>query len=369
MNNNLVDFGETIDTLISGEDLSRAATREAFTRILEAEQTEMHQGAFLAAITAKGPTPRELAGAWQAIFELDTVKVNTETAQPLLDNCGTGMDGFKTFNISTAAALVAAAGGVPMARHGARGITSGCGTVDLCESLGVDAECRAELVKSSIETSGIGLFNGMSRTVHPQALFRVLSRMQFGSILNIAASLANPVSPEYGVRGVYAKNLVPSVAQTMKEIGFKRALVFHGTSGNCQKGMDELSPVGTNLAAELCSDGSIREFQVFPQDVGVSKDCRLEEIASGDSVGEEALRLARIATGRDRGTLYETVCLNAAPIFYISGAVSSLKQGVDKSRELIASGRVLDSLYQWVGSQNRDPRAGIARLEAVLESV
>jgi len=369
MSNKVADFGRTIDKLISGEELSRAATREAFSQILQAEQTEMHQGALLAGITAKGPSPRELAGAWQAIFELDTVKVTPRTERPLLDNCGTGMDGFKTFNISTAAALVGVAGGVPMARHGARGITSGCGTVDLCEALGVDAECRAELVTESIEACGIGLFNGMSQTVHPQALFRVLSRMQFGSILNIVASLANPVAPEYGVRGVYDKDLVRPVIQTMKEIGFKRALVFHGASGNGHKGIDELSPVDTNLSAELSEDGSIREFRISPQELGINKDAQLEEIASGASVQEEALRLARIVTGRDQGTLYETVCLNAAPIFYISGAVSSLEQGMEKSRELIDSGRVLDKLSQWVESQNRDPRAGAARLKTLLESV
>ena len=131
---------------------------------------------------------------------------------------------FKTFNISTGASIVAAAGGVCLARHGARAITSRCGTVDLCEMLGVDVECSADTVQASIEQSGLGLFNCMSPTTHPQALFRILSQMSFGSILNIAASLANPANPAYGVRGVYAWEMIDPVIQTMREMGFQEYL-------------------------------------------------------------------------------------------------------------------------------------------------
>jgi anthranilate phosphoribosyltransferase len=360
------NFGKLVDKLISGQNLSREETREAFVQILKKEQTEIHQGAFLAAITAKGPHPQEIAGAWEAIFELDTVKVRPETTKPLLENCGTGMDGFKTFNISTTAALIGAAGNRAMARHGARAITSNCGTVDLCEALGVDVECAPDLVKESIEECGIGIFNGMSQTVHPQALFRILSQMSFGSILNITASLANPVCPKYGVRGVYAKDLVLPVAQIMKEIGFKRAVVFHGLTGNGQGGIDELSPVHKSLVAELSEDGEIREFEIWPQEVGINKRAHLQEIARGDSIQDEALRLLRIICGKDRSTLYETVCLNAAPIFYVSGAVSSFKQGMEMSRAIIDSGKVLDGLCKWVNVQNSDSKLGKEKLESLL---
>ena len=143
----------------------------SFHPILLNEQPDLQQGAFLAAITAKGPTPEEIAGIWEAIYEVDTVKVRPEVSGPLVENCGTGMDSIKTFNVSTAAALVAASDGVFIARHGARAITSRCGTVDLLESLGIDMECDAAVVKRSIEKAGIGIFNGMSQKVHPQALF------------------------------------------------------------------------------------------------------------------------------------------------------------------------------------------------------
>ena len=167
-------------------------------------------------MTAKGPTPPEIAGAWQAIVEFDTATVEVSQEAPLVDNCGTGMDSLKTFNVSSAAAVVAAAGGVRMARHGARGLTSACGTVDLLEAVGIAVECDVAAVARSIETCGIGLFNGMSPRVHPRALFRILSQIRFGSILNIAASLASPCRPSHAVRGVYAADLLTPVTRVVR---------------------------------------------------------------------------------------------------------------------------------------------------------
>lgn len=360
-------FGEAINRLMTGENLSCRETRGFFAQILESSQSEIHQGAFLAAITAKGPVPGEIAGAWQAIYDLDTVKEAPAVRTPVVDNCGTGMDGFKTFNISTAAAIVAAAGGVCLARHGARAITSRCGTVDLCEALGIDVECPAEIVRQSIERAGIGLFNGMSGQTHPRALFRILSQMQFGSILNIAASLANPANPRYGVRGVYAAEMVVPVAETMREIGFRRAIVFHGKSGNGRGGLDELSPVGENLLAELHESGEIVTATLDPVAAGLPPSLRLEEIAGGGDPRREARRLLALFRGAERGALYETVCLNTAPIFKVSGRVEELRAGVDKAREVIDSGMALEKLKQWVRTQNREPASGTRRLEALLD--
>lgn len=369
MDSNVKNFGNFINRLIAGEDLTREETRNLFNEILLDEQPELHQGAFLAAITAKGPSPKEIAGAWQAIYELDTVKVSPNIEKPLVDNCGTGMDSFKTFNISTGSSIVAAAGGVCLARHGARAITSHCGTVDLCEAIGVDVECSALTVKESIESVGLGLFNGMSPGVHPQALFRILSRMCFGSILNIAASLANPANPRYGVRGVYAREMVYPVVETMKEIGFERAMVFHGSSGNGVGGMDELSPVCESFVAELNPDGNVVNYILHPEAVGLKNNFKLEEIAGGHDPHQEALRLLKVLTGKDKGALYETVCLNAAPIFLVADDVGNLKEGVEKSRAVIDSGFALEKLRQWVQSQNIDPEAGEKRFQSLLEEL
>ena len=127
-------FGNKVDSLIKGLNLDRSEARELFCQILINEQPDLQQGAFLAAITAKGATPQEIAGIWEAIYEIDTVKFHPEVEGPLVENCGTGMDAIKTFNISTAASIVAASDGIIMAKHGARAITSKCGAVDILES-------------------------------------------------------------------------------------------------------------------------------------------------------------------------------------------------------------------------------------------
>ncbi len=369
MNTAMKAFGHLINRLMAGESLSKEESRLALLQILNNEVTEIQQGAFLAAITAKGPVPEEIAGVWQAIYEVDTAAAAPQTPTPLVDNCGTGMDAFKSFNISTAAAVVAAAGGVPMARHGARAITSRCGTVDLCEALGVDVECPVGTVTASIEKANIGLFNGMSPTIHPQALFRILSQMGFGSILNIAASLANPARPLLGVRGVYAADMVVPVARTMQAIGFAKAMVFHGSGINGSGGMDELSPLGNSLVAELTADGHIRTDTIHPSDLGLNLNASMDAIAAGTDAQSEALRLLRIFSGQDRGPLFETICLNAAPIFYIAGGAPDLKSGLEKARDLIDRGRALDCLQQWVATQNIDPAAGQARLTQLLTQI
>jgi len=369
MSNRFKEFGNAINRLIVGEDLTRNETKQLVSEILSGEQSDIHQGAFLAAITAKGPNPDEIAGTWEAIYELDTVRVSPKVKAPLVDNCGTGMDSFKTFNISTAAAIVAAAGGVSLARHGARAITSRCGTVDLCEALGVDVECPPEVVRTSIETTGIGLFNGMSATVHPQALFRILSQMSFGSILNIAASLANPAGPAYGVRGVYSRKMIAPVIHTMKAIGFKRAMVFHGSTGNCTGGMDELSPVAESFVAELSEDGSIEQYTLTPESIGLRHWSTIEEIAGGADPHNEALKLLKVFTGKEKQILYETICLNTAPIFYIAGSVSSLKVGMNRARDVIDSGKALDKLRQWVQTQQREPQDGKKRLDTIINTL
>lgn len=367
MDDKMKQFGQSINRLIVGKDLTREQTRDLVSEILLGEQSEIHQGAFLSAITAKGPSPKEIAGAWQAIFELDTMKVVPDVEGPLVDNCGTGMDGFKTFNISTCSSIVAAAGGVCLARHGARAITSRCGTVDLCEALGVDVECSCDTVQHSIEKTGIGLFNGMSANTHPQALFRILSQMSFGSILNIAASLANPANPTCGVRGVYSRQMIDPVIQTMKEMGFRKALVFHGTTGNGSGGIDELSPVGKSYVAELDSDGHVIHYTIDPNTTGLKHPANLEDIAAGEDPHEEALRFLRVLSGAQTDALYETVCLNAAPIFYVAGKADSLREGIEKSRDIIDSGQALDKLKQWVETQNQNPRKGEEKFSSLLQ--
>jgi len=358
-------FGQIIMRLIRGGHMSRTETYEAFCSILNDEVTEMQQGAFLAALCAKGETEQEIAGAWQAIYDLDTEKARVRTVRPLVDNCGTGMDTFKTFNISTGASLIASAGGIPMARHGARALTSTCGTVDIAEALGVDVECDVAVVAKSIEKARIGLFNGMSPKTHPNALGRILSKIFFGSTLNIAASLANPALPKFAVRGVYSRDMLVPVSKVMRELGYLRALIVNGEiDGSEDLSIDEASVIGPTYCAELGEDGQITEFEIHPSALGIS-NADPQELAPHGTKEQEAKAMVDLLRGKGSQTRLYAVALNASLVFYVSGESPSIGDGFEKAREILDSGLGYEQLRRWVMTQNRDPESGLRRLEQV----
>jgi anthranilate phosphoribosyltransferase len=365
MEESLRYFGGQVDALIKGSSLTRKEASFLFKQILNNEQPDLQQGAFLAAITAKGATPAEIAGIWEAIYEIDTVHVHPNVNGPLVENCGTGMDAVKTFNISTGASLVAAADGIIMAKHGARAITSKCGAVDILETLGVDVECDANLVKRSIERAGIGIFNGMSAQIHPSALYRILSQIRFGTVLNVAGSLANPAKPAYAVRGVYSEKMVRPIAEAMREIGFKRAFVVHGRSRDDVRGMDELSSLGRSCVAQLAEDGTIREYSVSAQDLGLTEADESTLLYQSDKEAE-AIKLLRVLSGEEMGCRRDIVCLNAAPIFCITDHASNLKDGMEKAADIIDSGKPIKKLKAWVAAQNMDAGPAREKLDEML---
>ena len=359
-------FGSKIQRLIEKKNLDRSTTREMFHYVLKGEQPELQQGAFLAALAAKGETPEEIAGAWEAIRELDTIQVEPKVDGPILDNCGTGMDPLKTFNISTTASILAAAEGVVLARHGARSITSKCGTVDVAEALGVDVEAGVEVAKRSVEQCGLGLFNGMSPLVHPKGLFRILSQIRFGTTLNIAGSLASPILPHLGVRGVFSPEMVDRVAEVMREIGYKEAYVFHGFRDDGQPAMDEISNLGPTMFCRLNQRGQLEKFILEPEELGV-KRAKAGELAPAGSPDEEAVGLVRLLAGQENGARQDAVCLNTAPMFLLARRVQDFKEGVELARELVFSGKGLAKLEEWVSCQNAESRVGQAKLETVLK--
>lgn len=352
----LKEFGAGINRLIRRENLTEEETYDMFRAVLLNEQPDLQQGAFLAALAAKGETIDELAGAWRAIFELDTNRASGRLPQPVFENSGTGMDGARTFNVSSAAAIVAAACGVPMARHGARAITSTCGTVDILEAVGIDADCDIETVERSIREAGIGLFNGASPKVHPAGLGRILSRIRFGSTLNIAASLAHPCKPSMGLRGVYAESVMEKVADTMQRIGYRRGMVVFGRDAETGAGMDEASISGVTEAIEF-APGKRHRICFAPEDVGLRR-ARASEIASTGSLQSEADRFLSVLSGRGPKACVDFTCLNAAAVLYIADRCRSLKQGIEISRETIETGRAMKKLQEWLRLQGRRQSPG-----------
>jgi anthranilate phosphoribosyltransferase len=355
--------------LTRGENLTRAEARECWRQICEEEQSDLQQGGFIGALKAKGETPEEVAGTFEALYEYDTVKVTVDTPEPLIDNAGTGADTLKTFNISTGAAIVGAACGLYVVRHAARAISSNSGAIDVVEALGVNVERAPDLPKQSIEKAGIGAWNAFLPSVHPKTLARVLSQIRFGSAINLVGPLLNPTMPTYKVMGVPTPEMIDIEIRTLREIGFKRAFVMHGLAdGVPGKGMDELSTLGPSHVAELAEDGTISTSLFDASALGIPR-ARYEDIASTRDVQAGALKLLRVLTGADRGACRDIVCLNAAPLLYVYGRVASLEEGLDLARTAIDNGGALAKLRDWVTWQNVKPEDGRPKLEALLEQI
>lgn len=361
----LAAFGQKIQKLIEKQNLTRSETHSAFLQILKNEQPELHQGAFLSALVAKGETSEEISGAWQAIQETDTVAATLSPASRAVENCGTGMDSLKTFNASSAAAVVAASCGITMTRHGSRALSSFCGTVDILESIGLDVNCEVPIIEKSIERTGIGLFNGMSHHIHPSALGRILSQIRFGSTLNIAASLANPAKPRLAVRGVYSPDKISLVARVMREIGTDSAMVVCGHADDCEGFMDELSPCGMTRIEEWSSCGEAKQWTLSPEDAGLTR-CNFSQIAATGDIDKESFRFLQTLSGNGLGPCADFTCLNAAAILRVAGVCHNLKEGVSLARMHISKGLAFQKLKDWVCTQNSNPKQGLETLQSWL---
>ncbi len=362
------NFGAIVVRLTRGENISREEARECWRQICEEEQSDLQQGAFIAALKAKGETAEEVAGTFEALYEYDTLKVLVKTPEPLIDNAGTGADTLKTLNISTGAAIVGASLGLYVVRHCSRAISSNCGAIDVIEALGVNVNSVPDVPCRSIEKAGIGAWNAFQPKVHPKTLARVMSQIRFGSTINIVGPLLNPTPPAYKVMGVPSRAMIDIEVETLKALGFRRAFVMHGMDDESGKGMDEISTLGPTYAAELGEDGSIRRHELTPGMFGIRK-ARFEDLASSRNVKQDALDLLRVLAGKDTGPRCDIICLNAAPLLYIGGKAGTLEEGLAMARESVASGRTLAKLRDWVTWQNEKPEDGLPLLEAMLGQI
>jgi len=364
----LRSFGAVVARLIRGEDITRAEARECWRQICEEEQPDIQQGAFIAALRAKRETFEEIAGTFEALYEYDTIKVTVDAPGPLIDNCGTGGDTLKTLNISTGAAILAAACGLTVVRHAARAVSSNCGAIDVIEALGVNVESAPLLPKQSIERAGIGTWNGFSPAIHPKSLGRVCSQVRFSSTINLVGPLLNPTMPSHKVMGVSSVDSVDLELRILSELGFKRAFVMHGMDEMSGKGMDELSTLGPTHVGELFPDGRTDRYLIAPEDVGLRRG-NFQDMASSRDVQQDALALLRVIAGKDDGPRSDIVCLNAAPMLYIAGKARDLREGVDMVRQAVANGSALMKLRAWVSWQNERPEDGLQILERMLKRV
>lgn len=361
-------FGAIVVRLTHGEDITKEEARECWRQICEEEQSDLQQGAFIGALKAKPETPEEVAGTFEALYEHDTLKVEVDTPEPLIDNCGTGADTLKTLNISTGAAIISSALGLYVVRHAARAISSNCGAIDVVEAFGVNVESAPEIPKKSIENAGICAWNAFLPTVHPKTLARVLSQIRFGSAINLVGPLLNPTMPTFKVMGVPNQEMIDIEVRTLRELGFRRAFVMHGLDDTSGKGMDEISTLGTTHIAELAEDGSIKNYTLTPEDFDI-KRAKFDDVASTRDVHRDALALLRVLAGKDKGPRSDIVCLNAVPLLYVTGKAKDLEEGLLMAREAVADGRALEKLRDWVAWQNEKPGDGLPTLEEMISQI
>src|SRR5436309_13055346 len=293
-------------------------------QIMRGEATPAQIGGFLVALRLKGGTVDEIAGFAEAIRE--HVLAVRPQREDLVDTAGTGGDGAGTFNISTAAALVAAAAGAAVAKHGNRAVSSSSGSADVLEALGFELELPAERIERSIDELGFGFLFAPSH--HPAMRHAAPVRRELAArtVFNVLGPLTNPAGARAQVVGVYAPELVPTIATVLASLGARRAFVVHGAGG-----IDELSPAGPNLVCEV-TGGRVRSREIDPLDLGIDR-CAPEELGGGDPA-ENAETIRRIFTGADGGGR-DAVLLNAAGAIAAGGLARDLAEGVGLAREAV----------------------------------
>ncbi len=324
---------QALGALLDGRDLSRAEARDVMGAVMRGEATPAQTAGLLVALRLKGETADEIAGCAEAMRE--HVLAVRPARDDLVDTAGTGGDGARTFNISTAAALVAAAAGAGVAKHGNRAVSSASGSADVLEALGFELEQDAARVARSIDELGFGFLFAPSH--HPAMRHAAPIRKELAArtVFNVLGPLTNPAGARAQVVGVYAPELVPTIAEVLVRLEARRAFVVHGAGG-----IDELSPAGPNLVCEV-RGGTVHRREIDPRELGVPR-CGPEELRGG-SPSENAATVRSIFAGTP-GAKREAVLLNAAGAIAAAGDAPDLREGYALAREAVDSGAAAERL-------------------------
>ena len=328
---------EALEQLLQGNPLTREQARDVMDQVMAGEVTTGQLAGLLIALRAKGETVEEMTGFVESMRAHATP---LELPAGAIDTCGTGGDRAGTFNISTAAALVAAGAGIPVAKHGNRAASSRCGSADVLEALGVDITLDADGVRRCIDAAGMGFC--FAPTFHPAMRHAGPARKELGvrTVFNVLGPLANPGRVRRQALGVGAAALAPLMVRVLKDLGHERALVFYG-----EDGLDELTTTGASRVFEL-KDGQVSEYELTPQELGFARS-RAEDLRGG-SPPENANLLRRVLDG-ETGARRDVVLLNAAAAVLAAGRADDWPQAVTVARESLESGRarkVLDRLVE-----------------------
>jgi anthranilate phosphoribosyltransferase len=326
---------QAIARAVERQDLGQDEARQAMEEILAGRATPAQIAGWAVALRMKGETPDEIAGMAEAMRRR-VPPIRTRRA-PLLDTCGTGGDHAGTFNISTTVALVTAACGVPVAKHGNRAISSRTGSADVLEELGVPIELTPEDAARSIDLTGLAFL--FAPNYHVALSHAAAPRRELGirTVFNVLGPLTNPAGAQRQLLGVYSDALVRPVAEVLRRLGSQRAWVVHGLDG-----LDELSVSAPSHVAELAAD-RIQEFQVAPRALGLGHADRTG--IAGGTAAENARRVRAVLEG-EKGAARDIVLLNAAAALVVAEAVKTLEEGVARARRAIDGGTAAAKLAE-----------------------
>ena len=324
-------FKPLLSLLADGGTLSEDNAGEFFAACLRGEPTPAQVGAALTAMRMRGETLGEIVACARAMRK---AAVHIEPPYPTIDVCGTGGDGLHTLNVSSAVGFVAAGGGLKVAKHGNRALSSKSGTADVLTELGVDIAMPADRQLQALDEAGICFMfapahHGAMRHVSP-----IRAELGFRTIFNLLGPLTNPAGAERQVVGVFAERWVMPLAEALKALGSERAWVVHGS------GMDEMTTTGETSVAEL-RDGQVRLFVVTPEAVGLRRAALAD--LTGGTPAQTAAALRRLLEG-EKGPYRDIVLLNSAAAFLVGDKVETLREGVELAAEVIDDGRALGAL-------------------------
>lgn len=327
---------EAISKVIKNESLDENEAAEVMREIMEGTATPAQFGAFVTALRCKGETDSEITGMAKTI-RAKAVSVSLDL--PLIDTCGTGGDGSSTFNISTGAAIVAAAAGLNVAKHGNRAMSSSCGSADVLEALGVRVDLNAEGVENYIKDTGFGFI--FAPLFHSAMKAASGFRREIGirTVFNILGPLTNPAGAKAQVLGVPDAALVDRLAIVLKRLGAERVLVVHG-----EDGLDEITITGKTKVCEL-KNGKLLSYEIAPEDFGVEK-AEPESIKSSSL--QQSVEILKSVVSGDKGAHRDAIITNAAAVLMVGGKAETLKEGAEMARDIIDSRAALEKLRQLV---------------------
>lgn len=326
-----------IKKLVEGVNLTEDESMEAMNCIMDGVATQAQIAGFITALRLKGETIEEITGCARVMREkADRI---TPGAKYCIDTCGTGGDGSNTFNISTAAAITAAASGITVAKHGNRSVSSRSGSADVLEALGVNISLSPTQVRDCIDSVGIGFM--FAPAFHKSMKHAAGPRRELGirTIFNILGPLTNPANAKGQVLGVFDGRLTEPLAKVLMNLGIERAMVIHGMDG-----LDEITTTHGTKVSEL-KEGEISNYEIYPEKFGMKK-VKKDDLAGGDAAANAGI-INSIFNGK-KGPKRDVVLMNAAAALYVGKVVESLQDGIEMCMDIIDSGKAMKKLNELV---------------------